>query len=157
MQLDLMFHKLARKNLLFMCAKPPLESICLSGKFLKNDGELLRFFATESVREITKRIPYSEKEIIKNAHFDCKNAFIQRNHQYSFIEHLVSLNKALLFQIFSEMRGKFYFTKLELNGFIKEFQTIKLCFESHFNFQLMKTCVFVDTSRVGQIYFSCKD
>ncbi|WP_416863743.1 hypothetical protein, partial [Helicobacter ganmani] len=112
----------------------------------------------EYEKEITKRIPYDESVIMKEAIFNGEEASISKNSQYSFIEHLVSLNKSSLSKIFDDIKGKFYFSRLELkNGFIKDFETIQLHFKVHFNYQLMQSAISVDGQEVGQIYFSCKN
>ncbi|TLD84599.1 hypothetical protein LS70_003365 [Helicobacter sp. MIT 11-5569] len=155
--LDLVFHKLARKNLCFTMEKPQnLEDIVLTLK-CQNKKEKIKIFATEYEKNIVKRIPYNEDEITNKATFSDNQAIISKNSNYSFIEHLVSLNKSLLSKIFDDIKGKFYFSRLELKeGFIRDFSSIQLFYQSHFNYQLMKTIVFVDKREIGYIYFSCK-
>ncbi|WP_026943863.1 hypothetical protein [Helicobacter rodentium] len=158
LQLDLMFYHLAKRNLCFTIDKPKdLTEILCVAKFKDEKRRSFKVFGIEYEKEITKRIPYDESVIIKEAIFNGEEASVSKNSQYSFIEHLVSLNKSSLSKIFDDIKGKFYFSRLELkNGFIKDFETIRLCFKTHFNYQLMQSVVSVDGQEVGQIYFSCK-
>lgn len=158
LQLDLMFHHLAKRNLCFTTEKPKdLAEILCVAKFEDEKRGSFKVFGIEYEKEITKRIPYDESSIIKEAIFKGEEASISKNSQYSFIEHLVSLNKSLLSKIFDDIKGKFYFSRLELkNGFIKDFEMIQLHFKAHFNYQLMQAAISVDRQEVGQIYFSCK-
>ncbi|TLD88202.1 hypothetical protein [Helicobacter sp. MIT 05-5294] len=157
MQLDLVLHKLAHKNLCFTTEKPQdLEDIVLALK-CRNQEEMFKVFAIEYEKPIVKRVPYNENEVIKQAAFSNNQAMVLKNSDYSFIEHLVSLNKSLLFKIFDDINGKFYFSRLEFeSGFIRDFESMQISYLSHFNHRLFKTAVLVDNKKLGYIYFSCK-
>lgn len=153
-----MFHQIAKKNLFFTLEKPcNLKDIILSLNLTYKQGEKSKIFAIENDKEVFKRVPYDESSITNQAFFEDYYAKISKQKNYSFIEHLVALNKALLLKIFDDIEGKFYFSKLELKcGFIEDFSLIELHYQTHFNHQLMKSAIYVDKQEVGWIYFSLK-
>jgi len=66
------------------------------------------------------------------------------------------MNKALVEQLYSEVEGKWYFTRLQLGNNISmsDVSSLKLDLKSNFQFKLTKSAIIVNDIEVGFIYFS---
>jgi hypothetical protein len=77
---------------------------------------------------------------------------------YSYMEQIAALNKRLHFKIFPEARGKWLFTKIQVNDYIDpqlfkdHLLTIKA--GKHLHFKLTKNLIYLDDMHIGQIWFS---
>jgi len=73
---------------------------------------------------------------------------------HSFIETIVSMNKHMHQQLFPEAKGKWIFTKLELDAYEDVRNQLRLHLKHNFSFKLTKTEILADGVSLGHIYFS---
>jgi len=156
-KIDIAFHGISTNNLRFYKKKPLNETIKVTFKYQQN-GNLLKLFGVETNDKVTCRYAYKEEDIIRNSIINIQSSTIslKKHTNYQFIEHIVAMNKALLETIYSDVKGKWYFTRLQLLHTIEmqDINTLDLKFLSNFQFKLTKTVIIVNGLEVGHIYFS---
>jgi hypothetical protein len=155
-KIDLSFHGIATKNIYLIDEKPQEDLIKFIIKFNDKSHNRCVFYAIENDQDIDCKIEYDESIITNIAKIDTKSQKIDlcKETSFSFIENIVALNKYLLQNIFPDVKGKWYFTRLQLNIYPDNFYPIKLTLKANFNFKLLKTEIVVGSNIVGYIYFS---
>ena len=155
---DLSFHGVAKKNLQLSNMKPEDENfIKIVCKYSGENNERKVLYGIENNQSIDCRYTYLEDDICKQSDLDLKNKEINLNEytSYSFIENSVALNKYLLENLFPDVNGKWYFTRLQLSKVqSNHVYPLKLVLKANFNFKLLKTEIFVADKSIGYIYFS---
>lgn len=160
LSLDLSFHGIAKNNLILSNKKPDDEtSLKFAFKYMDINNKKQILYGSKSNKTIDCRYEYNEDMICKVSMLDIKKQTVELNEDtgYSFIENIVALNKYLLENLFPDVQGKWYFTRLQLKENMNEYNTIsstRLIFKSNFNFKLIKTEIFVNNKTLGFIYFS---
>lgn len=153
--IDIAFHGIAIKNLTFYREKPK-EAIKTTFRCLENKNKI-KLFGVENILNIDCRHEYLEEKIIHNSTVDISKENITLNSQteYSFIEHIVAMNKALLEALY-DINGKWYFTRLQLKESISmsDISSLQLILKSNFQFKLTKSSIVVNNTEIGFIYFS---
>jgi len=155
---DLSFHGIAKKNINILFDKPKDEdSLKFVCKYLDNNGNRKILYGIENNSEIDCRYKYPEEDIcsLSKLNIDNQEILLDENSSFSFIENTVAINKYLLENLFPNLNGKWYFTRLQtVNLFTDNIYPLKLVLKANFNFKLTKTEIFIDNKSVGFIYFS---
>jgi len=156
-KIDIAFHDITINNMTFTTNKPINNQVNVTFRALDNQKPI-KFYGVENNKTISCRYPYEEDKIVKNSTVDPKTESIILNTptEYSFIEHIVAMNKALLEELYRNKKGKWYFTRLQLHKNIDmaKIQSLKLVLNANFQFKLTKTVIIVDGENIGYIYFS---
>ena len=156
-KIDISFHGITVNNMSFFTEKPENEEIKVTFRCLENDNKV-RYFGIENNTHIKCRYEYIEEKIISNSTVSTSDKIITLNSatEYLFIEHIVAMNKALLEELYPEVKGKWYFTRLQLKNAINmsDITSLKLELKSNFQFKLTKSTIMVNETEVGFIYFS---
>lgn len=157
-KIDLSFHGVAKKNILLSNKKPENENLIkFVCKYTGENNERKILYGMERNHNITCQYTYPEEEICQLSDLDLENKEINLNKDtsYSFIENSVALNKYLLENLFPDVNGKWYFTRLQLlDVTTKKTYPLKLVLKANFNFKLTKTEIFISDKSMGYIYFS---
>lgn len=155
--IDIAFHGIAINNMTFSTEKTEGKEVKVTFRCL-HDEDKIKLFAIENDSNITCRYEYLEEEIVNNSTVAVSEESIDLNTptEYSFIEHIVAMNKALLEKLYSDANGKWYFTRLQLkeNISMSDISSLQLVLKSNFQFKLTKSSIIVDNVEVGFIYFS---
>ena len=157
-KIDLSFHGVAKKNILLSNKKPEDENLIkFVCKYTGENNERKILYGMERNHNITCQYTYPEEEICQLSDLDLENKEINLNKDtsYSFIENSVALNKYLLENLFPDVNGKWYFTRLQLlDAPTNKIYPLKLVLKANFNFKLTKTEIFISDKSMGYIYFS---
>jgi hypothetical protein len=155
--IDLVFHDIAVNNMRFFIEKPLKNKVITTFKCQKNHEEI-KLYGIESTCNINCYYEYPEEKIVDNSLIDDskKTIILSSSTEYSFIEHIVAMNKALVENLYGNVNGKWYFTRLHLkkNINMSDVSSLQLILKSNFKFQLTKSAIIVNDTEVGFIYFS---
>ena len=155
--LDLSFHGVAEKNIRLLIEKPKDENLIkFVCKYIDIGGKKI-LFGVENEKSILCQYPYDENKITIFTALNKKNEEITlvNDSSFSFIENSVAMNKHLLENLFPNVEGKWYFTRLQMKQIVKDnIYPLKLKLKANFNFKLTKTEIYIDNTLVGYIYFS---
>lgn len=155
--IDLAFHGITVKNMTFFTEKPENSEIKVTFRCLLN-GHKIRLFGIENDSSVNCQYEYMEEKIVENSlvHIPEESIILQTQTEYSFIEHIVAMNKVLVEKLYSNVSGKWYFTRLQLKENIEmtDVSSLQLILKSNFQFKLTKSAIIVNDMEVGFIYFS---
>ena len=156
-KLDIAFHGITTNNMTFFSNKPTNADIKVIFK-CDNGSQTIKLFGIENDLPVQCRYEYLEENIVKNSSINISEESItlQEKTHYTFIEHIVAMNKALLETLFQNINGKWYFTRLQLKEKIgmREITDLKLTLTSNFQFKLTKSAIIANGKEIGYIYFS---
>jgi len=156
-KIDIAFHGITINNMTFSTDKPENEEVKVTFRAL-HDGKKIKYFGIENGLTVDCRYEYFEDRIVDSSTVDIveESILLNRHTEYSFIEHIVAMNKSLMETLYPEVNGKWYFTRLQLSESINlsDCKSLKLILKSNFQFKLTKTVIFVNEKEVGFIYFS---
>lgn len=117
----------------------------------------LHGWLVESDKEVVKREPYLEQEIIKQSHIRGDRS-INMEGEVAFhpIEVLVALTKELHTREFSEQEGKWVFTRLELDRLLEfsDSQKLTVQIQRSIGTRLTSSSIYSGPDQIGKIYFS---
>jgi len=123
----------------------------------QNSDNYFYGYLIENDKQVMGRYEYAENLIIKSSIVDTTSKTVSFNEESPFttIEKVVALNKTLVEKLFLNIKGKWYFTKLDVNNLmdIKPL-LIKIKFIKHINFKLTQSEIYFENEFVGYIYFS---
>jgi len=156
-KIDFSFHGIATTNLDLVSKKPENEELLKFAIKCTDKNEYRNvFYGVENNESIKCRYEYQEEDICKLSTLDLENhkVVLNKNSSYTFVENSVALNKYLLENLFPNINGKWYFTRLQLTEIPESLYPIKLELRANFNFKLTKTEIFIADKLVGFIYFS---
>ena len=120
-----------------------------------NDTIKYMFIESDEVDNCSEvRIEYNESLILENCYFDDNSIRNRDNSPYTFIETVVSMNKALLSRSFPDLIGKWIFNKAEMTCVCDRNINLQLELVRNIGYRIVKTKVFHDFNEVGHIYFS---
>ena len=124
-----------------------------SGDF---DGEKKTVGLFERSGTPDNRYAYDEADVTARAEIDAtaRYAAMARNANYSFIEQLVALQKALLQSCYTESSVRWYFTRLNIARAYSDFGSMTLRVTKALGTSLVCSSVSVDGAALGEIYFS---
>lgn len=108
--------------------------------------------------KIFDRYTYEEQDIVDLCNVDVNNESILLTSRigYSNIEKIVAMNKALLESLFNQVKGKWYFVRLQLKEAFekKDFEFYEIKLVKNLNFKLTKSEILLEDKVIGYIYFS---
>jgi len=155
--IDIAFHGITVNNMTFSIEKPERKEVKVTFRCLHGDDKI-KLFGIENDSNIDCHYEYLEEKIVDNSTVVVSEESINLNTptEYSFIEHIVAMNKALVEKLYSDANGKWYFTRLQLkeNISMSNISSLQLVLKSNFQFKLTKSSILVDNTEVGFIYFS---
>lgn len=154
--IDIAFHGITVNNMAFYTDKPK-DEVKVTFR-CHNDSNKIKLFGIENNINITCQYEYIEEKIATNSSVDMseKSIILNTPTEYSFIEHIVAMNKALVEKLYTDIDGKWYFTRLQLHNNINmsDITKLQLILKSNFQFKLTKSAILIDDNEVGFIYFS---
>jgi len=159
--IDMTFHKTASTNLsgFLVDEKDTIEikDYIVIFKF-KSQGIDYILGLKENEENITERVEYPEEKIIELTELllEEKSIVLGREIEFSGIEKIVSLNKALLQNLYPDVKGKWYFTRLQISEPIsnQKDDKYKIILLRNMNFQLTKSSIEINGKQIGYIYFT---
>jgi len=158
---DLTFHGIAKRNITLLEIQPAnMSTLKFAFRYVDINNTKHTLYGVTNSTEVSCSYDYNEESICLNSKLDIKNEKISLiNHtNYSFIEECVTLNKYLLENLFPQLNGKWYFTRVQLNKqIVYNSFNLELTLKANFNFKLTKSEIKIDDTIVGYIYFSMKD
>lgn len=98
----------------------PSENITAEGKAVDNDGTQTLFWLTETAEPVTERHPFDEDAITSHARIEGKVIEASNTAQYSVIEQIIALTKALNYSLTPDINGKWVFAQLRLKEALPE-------------------------------------
>ncbi|AJC85226.1 hypothetical protein IMC75_01875 [Campylobacter peloridis] len=158
---ELSFHNIAHNNLILSDIKPDnLQKLRFVCNFLKKDSSICCLYGIDNpLSKPTLSKPYLEESITENItinHIE-KSIILNNPSVFTYMEEIVALNKYLLTKLFHEVKGKWYFSKLQIQNIpLEKTYPIKLIFKSNFNFLIVKSAIYLGDKFLGFIYFSLK-
>ncbi|VEJ07641.1 hypothetical protein [Campylobacter lari] len=158
---EVSFHNIAYNNLILTDTKPDdLKDLRFICHFIAKDSMIHYLYGIDNpLSKPTLSKPYPEENITKDViiNHDEKSIISNNASNFTYMEEIVALNKHLLTKIFPKIKGKWYFTKLQLQNIpLEKFYPIKIVFKSNFNFLIVKSEIYFDNKFLGFIYFSLK-
>lgn len=158
---EISFHNVAYNNLILTNTKPDdlhyLRFVC---HFIAKDSTIHYLYGVDNpLSRPTLSKPYLEENITKDViiNHDEKSIILNNTSNFTYIEEIVALNKHLLTKIFPKIKGKWYFSKLQLQNIpLDKSYPIKIIFKSNFNFLIVKSEIYFNDKFLGFIYFSLK-
>jgi len=155
--IDIAFYGITVNNMTFYKEKAEKEEVKVTFR-CQDDENKVKLFGIENDVNIDCRYEYIEEKIVNNSSVDipAESIILNTPTEYSFIEHIVAMNKALVEKIYSDIDGKWYFTRLQLqtNINMSDITDLQLILKSNFQFKLTKSAIMIDNNEVGFIYFS---
>jgi len=156
-KIDIAFHGITVNNMTFFTEKPLNKDIKVAFRYVDGDMKI-KYFGVENNHTITCQYDYDEEKIVNNTTImrSGESITLDTQTEYSFIEHIVAMNKALLEELYSDIQGKWYFTRLQLkhNITMSTISSLRLHLKSNFQFKLTKSSIVVNNTEIGFIYFS---
>lgn len=156
--IDLSFHGITKKNIEISEEKPQDENLLkFACRYTDQENNKTVLYGIENNDKIECRYEYAEEDICILSELDLENqaVILKKDSSFSFIENTVAINKFLLENLFSDVKGKWYFTRLQIKEISEDkFYPLKLVLKANFNFKLTKTEIFIDEESIGFIYFS---
>jgi hypothetical protein len=106
--------------------------------------------------EITGSYPYPENKIVELCKIEDKTITLEESIDYTNIEKIVAMNKALMEFIFSDAEGKWYFSKLTIDTDFESgtYSKYSLTLIKNMGLKLTKTAIRLNDKLIGYIYFS---
>ena len=156
-KIDLLFHGITVNNLHFVDQQPKEDDVKVLFR-VQTAKQTLKYFGIEDARSVECRYPYAEETIVAHSVLGHESISLTTPTTYNFIEHIVAMNKALLENLYPNLDGKWYFTRLQLahNIDMATVSSLVLTLKANFQFKLTKTALLVNGKAVGFIYFSLK-
>lgn len=156
-KIDIAFHGISLNNMRFSTEKVEDTEVKVTFR-CHHDANKIKLFGIETNKDIDCHYEYLEENIITGSiiNIEKKTITLSTPTQYSFIEHIVAMNKALLEKLYNNINGKWYFTRLQLSENIQmnDVSSLQLILTSNFQFKLTKSTVIVNDEEAGFIYFS---
>ncbi|MCV3336726.1 hypothetical protein L8T90_01895 [Campylobacter sp. RKI_CA19_01121] len=158
---ELSFHNIAHNNLILSDIKPDnLQELRFICNFLKKDSSFCCLYGIDNpLSKPTLSKPYLEESITENItiNYTEKSIILNNPSVFTYMEEIVALNKYLLTKLFHEVKGKWYFSKLQFQNIpLEKSYPIKIVFKSNFNFLIVKSEIYFNDKFMGFIYFSLK-
>ncbi len=124
--------------------------------YLFGKGQPKYFALSESVSIDRKKVVsnYDEELIRNKAKYSDSKVLFSSSSEYSYMEVVVALTKLMHQKQFPEAKGKWIFTRLELQKNINNYSAIEIDLKHNFQYRLTKSEIVVDGEPVGFIYFS---
>lgn len=124
----------------------------------ESNGRKIKAYLQETGEDATGRYPYDEDALKAMCRMDPqeKSIVITGKSPHTPIETAVAMNKFLTAALPSDPKGKWYFTRLELNRLFREGDQhcLRLILVQNLQNKLTKSRIFVGDEFLGDIYFS---
>jgi len=107
-------------------------------------------------KEITGSYPYPENNIVELCKIEDKTITLEDSIDFSNLEKIVAMNKALMISLFSDAVGKWIFSKLTLDTDFESatYKKYSLTLIKNMGLKLTKTAISLDDKPIGYIYFT---
>ena len=125
--------------------------------FVDSKDEMFYGHLVENGSKVEIRYEYPEELVSANAVIDVKREVITYKSEmiFSTIEIVVALNKALHEKLYPEAKGKWIYTKLDINHFfLQNPDSISIKLIKNMNLRLTQAEMFFEGNSVGYIYYS---
>lgn len=160
-KIDISIHEIIKNNLsaeLFNNKDADIEGKPAVVFSFMHTSDKYRLLLSENDQKIDCRHQYREEDIISSCKIDIKNKKIELATEsgYSNIENYVAMNKALLKSIYHDVKGKWFFTRLQTDLYEETsiFRSLTVELKHNFNFKLTKSLIRMDNREIGYLYFS---
>ena len=111
----LVFKRFARHQIEVVLESPVDDSAYLGkGVWTEENGADFEFWLRETALPVTQSYPFDEEQIIRKARYFDKEICLDSLNNYSIIENVIALTKALNYRLFPEPRGKWVFGQINL-------------------------------------------
>ena len=102
------------------------------------------------------RYPYDDRDVVTDAVFDFENqtAEMTWNTNYTPIEQIVALQKALLLGCFADAAVHWYFTRLDVSVLPDRFDKLVLSVTQALGTNLVRSGISLNDNDIGNVYFS---
>ena len=134
--IDIAFHAITVNNMCFSTEKPEGKDVKVTFRCIQDENKVV-LFGIENNTSIECRYEYFEESIVDNSIVDIteKSIILNTPTEYSFIEHIVAMNKSLLESIYTDINGKWYFTRLEQKYILPDDALITVKLIKNFSFR----------------------
>ena len=161
LSLSLSYHDFIKKGVVEI-VQSSSENFLLNKKYavtckLQIKGGLQKQIAVVPVKEkcnSEERIQYDENDVLKSCVLEDDTIAHKGLTEYSFIELVVAMNKALLKKMFPDVEGKWVFTRIEFFEYAASTDEVILRFKHNFNFRLLKSEIWSSETHVADIYYT---
>jgi len=152
----LIIRNMARTQCAIVIGEKPPAGMAANVTFsVSNGGEILPGYLYETGDPVIDNIPYDEDGIVQTASIADDTIIQKTKSQYSPIEEIVALKKALSYRLFPDPDGKWVFMRLDLSTPLRDVAN------SLYSIRLSKILgkratisdILVDNEPVGQIHF----
>lgn len=152
----LVFHKQIFNNLILEPVDTALSDNKYAVYFYYDQGGIEQCVGLreDDFSSVEGRYPYDENDVVKGYQYSDSVLSLSRLNEYSFIEHIVSMNKKLLQLEHGESSTKWAFAKLELSELPAPIDTLAIEFVKNIGKRLTKSLIYVNGEELGAIYFS---
>lgn len=155
---DFSFHRLTSVQLQAVLGKLPDGTAPVAVCAFSSENERERVYLVETDQAIVDRYPYPEDEIVSRMEVDIasRKGVLRGETEYSDIEIWVAMNKALHLKVFQHLKGKWLFVRARFPSYICHSKVAErsLVIGASFKDKLTRSEVFLDGTKVGEIYFS---
>lgn len=159
-KIDMVFHQVSASQLHASISRenPSAEGPANVVFRCSTSGENITVKLAQTGQPVTERVPYDEEGLVSSAVIRTEEQRISLTNQpgYSNIEMFVALNKKLLSHLFPEVRGKWFFTRLQLSRSVYKLPlaNLEVQFLGHSNFRITRSTLLGNGEPLGSIYFS---
>lgn len=154
--LELQFHRMLAMSPVMTLLAPDEEQAGYDAfGLIVIDNTTLRVGIRAGTRDTgDRRYPYDEDGATNGAILAEQIITQKPPFQYTFIEHVIALNKKLLMSRFPERSIKWLFTRLEMNFMPKDIQHLRLTHTKSLGTRLIISEIAVNERDCGRIFFS---
>ena len=156
--IDFSFHRLAFKQLKIVLGAAPeeIEPVAVCAFTSGDKRERARLLETD--QPVVGHYPYPEDEIVDSMEIDLatRKGVLHAETSFSDIEVWVAMTKALHHKVFPQLNGKWLFVRARFPAYAHHSIASErsLVISSSFNDKLTRSEAFLDSVKVGEIYFT---
>lgn len=143
------------KNCLEIVKGRDISGAKVNLSWIKNN-EIQEYQLVENSETIECRYEYDEEKIINKTTLDLANQSILLKNitSYTICENFVAMNKFLLQSLYPDVKGKWYFTRLEQSMIISDDLLIEVKLIKNSNFRLVKSDILYNGKTIASVYFT---
>lgn len=155
--IDFSFHHIASRQLVGILDTLPegIEPVAICS-FTSREGRN-RLYVVETADPVTGRYSYPEDKIVSQMKLDlnARRCVLLGGVIYSDIEVWVAMTKAIHYEAFPNLGGKWIFARWRSTQYVRRSIALKreLHIASIFNNKLTRSEVFLDGQKAGEVYF----
>lgn len=157
--LDFAFHRIASRQLKICLGTIPDDNIKPTAicTFTSEHGRE-QAFLLETDQQVAGCYLYPEDEIVNSMQLDLESRCgrLGGSNEYSDIETWIAMTKALHYQVFPHLKGKWLFVRGRFPKYVPKTEMMErtLTIAASFNDKLTRSEAFGDGVKVGEIYFA---